>query len=73
MNELRDFIKSRSIVNLTIVALNILVFFIMEIGGDTENVGYMLSHGACLFPMCWKTVNITGCLPACSCTLAFST
>ena len=46
MNELRDFIKSRSIVNLTIVALNILVFFIMEIGGDTQNVGYMLSHGA---------------------------
>ena len=50
MNELRDFIKSRSIVNLTIVALNILVFFIMEIGGDTENVGYMLSHGACFVP-----------------------
>ena len=36
MNELRDFIKSRSIVNLTIVALNILVFFIMEIGGDSK-------------------------------------
>lgn len=50
MNELRDFIKSRSIVNLIIVALNILVFLIMEIGGDTENVGYMLEHGACFVP-----------------------
>ena len=50
MAELKDFLKSRTVVNLTIVAANILVFLIMEIGGSTNDVEYMLMHGASYAP-----------------------
>ena len=50
MDELKTFIKSRSAVNLIIVAANVLVFLIMELFGNTEDVVFMLEHGACYTP-----------------------
>lgn len=46
MNEIKDFLKSRAIMNLVIVLLNIGVFIVMELIGDTEDVQFMLTHGA---------------------------
>lgn len=50
MGELRDFLKSRSIVNLSLVLINVAVFFIMELGGNTESAQYMAEHGAFYLP-----------------------
>lgn len=50
MSELKDFLKSRTIVNLIIVLLNIGIFIVLEIGGDTEDANYMLTRGASFTP-----------------------
>ncbi|MDO5425808.1 MAG: rhomboid family intramembrane serine protease [Eubacteriales bacterium] len=50
MDELRQFLKSRSIVNLSIVVVNVLVFFVLDILGDTEDALFMANHGACYAP-----------------------
>lgn len=50
MEEIKDFLRSRTVVNLTIVAANILVFLILEMGGNTNDVEYMLMHGASYAP-----------------------
>lgn len=50
MDELKDFLKSRSVVNLSIVLLNILIFAVMEILGNTEDADFMLLHGASYTP-----------------------
>lgn len=50
MNEIRSFLKSRSTMNLTLIAVNLLVFLFLEFLGDTENTEFMLQHGACYVP-----------------------
>lgn len=50
MDELKAFLKSRSVLNLTIVIINILVFFLLDFTGNTENAQFMAAHGACYAP-----------------------
>ena len=51
MNELTAFLKTRKKANLTIVAINVLVFVIFSIIGNTEDAQFMLAHGACFAPL----------------------
>ena len=51
MEEFKAFIRSRQRVNLTIVALNIVVFIVLSILGDTEDSYFMLEHGADFAPL----------------------
>ena len=51
MDELRDFLRSRGKITLTLVVVNILLFFVMDFRGNTENGGYMLAHGAAYGPL----------------------
>lgn len=46
MQELRPFIRSRQVVNLTIVAANIIMFIALSLIGDTEDPVFMIRHGA---------------------------
>lgn len=48
--ELRDFFRGREKANLCMVAVNILVFAVLELLGDTGDVTFMLNHGACYAP-----------------------
>ena len=50
MDELKAFLKSRSVLNLMIVIINILVFFLLDFTGNTENAQFMAAHGACYAP-----------------------
>lgn len=72
MDELRDFLRSRGKITLTLVVVNILLFFVMDFRGNTENGGYMLAHGAAYGPLILENGSITGCLRPCFCTLASS-
>ena len=45
MDEIRDFLRSRSVANLTIVIINVAVFLILSCFGDTENADFMAAHG----------------------------
>ena len=40
MDEIRDFLRSRSVANLTIVIINVAVFLILSCFGDTENADF---------------------------------
>ena len=51
MNELTAFLKTRKKANLAIVAINVLVFIVFSIIGNTEDVQFMLTHGACFAPL----------------------
>ena len=51
MDELRDCLKSRGKITLTLVMVNILIFFVMDFTGNTENGAYMLEHGAAYGPL----------------------
>lgn len=51
MDELVAFLKTRQPVNLLIVIINILVFFILSFLGDTESAEFMLKHGASFSPL----------------------
>lgn len=51
MSEIRDFLKSRTIVNLIMVLINIGVFIVLEVMGDTENAAFMLANGADYTPI----------------------
>ena len=51
MNELTAFLKTRKKANLTIVAINVLVFIVFSIIGNTEDAQFMLLHGACFAPL----------------------
>ena len=51
MNELTAFLKTRKKANLTIVAINVLVFIVFSIIGNTEDAQFMLTHGACFAPL----------------------
>lgn len=50
MEEARAFLLSRKKMNLLITAVNIVVFLIFTIIGNTEDVSFMLEHGACYTP-----------------------
>lgn len=50
MEEIKEFLKSRSVVNLTIVTINVVVFLILEMLGDTEDANFMAEHGASYTP-----------------------
>ena len=50
MDELTAFLKTRKPVNLLMVAINVLVFIGLSFFGDTENVEFMVNHGACFPP-----------------------
>ena len=41
MGELKAFLKSRAVLNLCIVAANVIVFFVLDIMGDTEDAVFM--------------------------------
>lgn len=51
MKELQEFLKSRGKVTLALVAVNIIVFFMLDFTGETENGIYMLEHGAAFAPL----------------------
>lgn len=48
--ELIDFLRSRKKMNLLMVGINILIFIIMEVWGDTQDVLFMFEHGAMYTP-----------------------
>lgn len=48
--EVTAFLKYRKKVNLSMVGINILVFVILSVMGNTENAGFMFAHGACYGP-----------------------
>lgn len=50
MEEIKDFLKSRSVANLSIIMINVLVFLILEMLGDTEDADFMAAHGASYTP-----------------------
>ena len=50
MQELLSFIRTRQPVNLFLVAVNILVFIVLSIIGDTQDAWFMAAHGACYTP-----------------------
>ncbi len=51
MNEFTEFFKSRRKVNLAMVLINIVVFAVLEIIGDTTNPQFMVDHGAVYTPL----------------------
>lgn len=46
ITELMDFLKSRKKMNLLMVIINLGVFLVLELLGDTQDVAFMLEHGA---------------------------
>lgn len=50
MREFITFIRSRQPVNLVIVLVNILVFVVLSVSGDTQDAWFMAEHGACYAP-----------------------
>ncbi len=51
MNELKAFFKDRRKVNLTMVLINIVIFAVLEITGDTMDSQFMVDHGAMYTPL----------------------
>ena len=51
MNEFTAFLKNRRKVNLAMAAINIVVFIVLEIIGDTSSAPFMLEHGASYAPL----------------------
>lgn len=51
MREFTDFLKSRHKVNLVLVLLNIVIFAVLAILGDTTNPQFMVDHGAMYTPL----------------------
>lgn len=50
MQELNSFVRSREPVNLLIVAVNVIIFIVLSILGDTEDALFMAQHGAAFTP-----------------------
>ena len=50
MEELLEFLKSRGKITLSLVIVNILIFFVMDFWGSTEDGMFMLEHGALYAP-----------------------
>ncbi len=51
MNDFAQFIKSRRKVTLALVLINIAVYVVLEIIGDTADAQFMVEHGAVYTPM----------------------
>lgn len=51
MKEFTEFMKARRKVNLALVLINIGIFIVLEILGDTENSQFMVDHGAMFTPL----------------------
>ena len=51
MNDFTEFLKNRRKVNLIMAAVNIAVFIVLEILGNTESAQFMLDHGASYAPL----------------------
>lgn len=51
MNEFREFLRSRGKITLSLVIINVLVFFVLDFSGETENGLYMLKCGAAFTPL----------------------
>ena len=51
MKEFTEFLKARHKVTLVLVLINIIVFAVLEILGDTTNSMFMVDHGAVYTPM----------------------
>ena len=51
MSEIRSFLKNRQPVTLLIVGINIAVFIVLSILGNTEDALFMLNHGAVFVPL----------------------
>ena len=49
-NELKDYLRTHKKVTLVMAAVNIIVFFAMELAGNTQSTDFMLAHGACYGP-----------------------
>lgn len=50
MKEIRNFLFSRKKITLLMVSANLLVFIVFTVLGNTEDVHFMLEHGACFTP-----------------------
>lgn len=50
MDEIKEFWESRSTANLLMIIVNVLVFVILEMRGNTEDVEFMLQSGASYAP-----------------------
>lgn len=50
MDEFKCFLVSRKKITLLMTAANLLIFLVFTIIGDTEDVYFMLEHGACFTP-----------------------
>lgn len=51
LQEIQEFLKSREKCNLLIVMINIMVFIVMEIMGNTTDTLFMVRHGAMYEPL----------------------
>ena len=51
MGEFGEFLRARRKVNLALVFINIIVFMVLEILGDTGNSRFMVEHGAVYTPL----------------------
>lgn len=51
MEELKAFLKTRAVVNLSIVTVNIAVFLVMSLFGNVQSSTYMIAHGAYYLPL----------------------
>ena len=50
MDEIKQFLKTRKKANLIIVIINIVVFVVLSIMGDTTDGQFMVDHGAAFTP-----------------------
>ena len=66
MDEIKQFLKTRKKANLTIVMINIVVFVVLSIMGDTTDGQFMVDHGAAFTPYILAGTT-TVCLPVCFC------
>lgn len=51
MDEFRNMIRTKKKMNLLMVAINIAVFLVLSLMGNTEDGYFMLNHGACYAPV----------------------
>ncbi|HIR27259.1 MAG TPA: rhomboid family intramembrane serine protease [Candidatus Choladousia intestinigallinarum] len=51
MSEIRAFLKSKQPVTLLLVGINVAVFIVLSILGNTEDALFMLNHGAVFVPL----------------------
>lgn len=50
----KEWIKVKPVCNITMIVINIIVFIVLEFGGNTESAEYMLTKGAMAAPLIYK-------------------